>query len=67
MRSEVADVTGIVKYIGKTVFRHQNWGGRLRIPLPPYSAAYVLERRERVFKLFLLSISREFSKSFGPV
>ena len=56
MRSEVADVTGIVKYIGKTVFRHT---------FPLYSAAYVLERRERVFKLFPLSIARAFSKSFG--
>ena len=27
VRSEVADVTGIVKYIGKSVFRHQNVGG----------------------------------------
>ena len=70
MRSEVANVTGIVKYIGKSVFRHQNWGGAgggLRPPFPQYSAAYVLERRGRVFKLFLLSISSEFSKSFGPV
>ena len=66
MRSEVADVTRIVKYIGKSVFRHQNWG-ELRSPLPPYSAAYVLERRERVFKSFPLSISREVSISFGPV
>ena len=50
---------------GKSVFRHQNWG-ELRPSLPPYSAAYVLERRERVFKLFPLSISREVSISFGP-
>ena len=27
MRSEVADVTGILTYIGKSVFRHQNVGG----------------------------------------
>ena len=27
MRSEVADVTGIVKNIGKSVFRHQDVGG----------------------------------------
>ena len=58
VRSEVVDVTGIVKYIGKTGFRHT---------FPRYSVAYVLERGERVFKLFPLSISREFSKSFGPV
>ena len=29
VRSEVADVTGIVKNIGKSVFRHQNVGGGL--------------------------------------
>ena len=27
VRSEVADVTGIVKNIGKSVFRHQDVGG----------------------------------------
>ena len=27
MRSEVTDVTGIVKYISKSVFRHQNVRG----------------------------------------
>ena len=27
VRSKVADVTGIVKNIGKSVFRHQNVGG----------------------------------------
>ena len=58
MRSEVTDVTGIVKYIGKTGFWHT---------FSLYSVAYVPERREKVFKLFALSISREFSKSFGPV
>ena len=58
VRSEVTDVTGIVKYIGKTAFRHT---------FSLYSVAYVPERRERVFKLFPISISREFSKSFGPV
>ena len=26
MRSEVADVTGIFNYIGKSIFRHQNVG-----------------------------------------
>ena len=35
VRSEVADVTGIVKYIGKTVFRHQNWGGGYGPLFPP--------------------------------
>ena len=47
VRSEVADVTGIVKYIRKRVFWHQPpppklfWGG-LRIPSPSpfYSATY---------------------------
>ena len=56
-----AYVTGIVKYISKSVFRHQNlsapplfffWGGGegLRTPCPSYSAAYdiliVLETTE---------------------
>ena len=44
VRSEVADNTDIVKYIGKCVFRHQNvaGGGSYVVPLPPspYSAAY---------------------------
>ena len=40
LRSEVADVRGIVKYIGKSVFWHQPPppGGRL-CPLLPYSTA----------------------------
>ena len=35
MRSEVADVTGIVKNIGKSVFRHQNVGEGGGGALPP--------------------------------
>ena len=48
VRSEVADNTDIVKYIGKCVFRHQNVGeGELRRPPAPpphlpYSAAYAV-------------------------
>ena len=29
---EVADVTDVVKYIGKSVFRHQNVGGSTHSP-----------------------------------
>ena len=35
MRSEVADVTGIVENINKSVFRHQTVGGGGRGALPP--------------------------------
>ena len=38
MRSEVADVTGIVKYIGKSVFSAPKRGETL--PPPPPSASY---------------------------
>ena len=46
---EVAVVKGIVKFIGKSVFRHQNEGGSTPLPqilfgvatAPRYSAAYV--------------------------
>ena len=36
VRSEVADVTGIVKNIGKSVFRHQNVGGGGGRPAPQF-------------------------------
>ena len=53
MRSEVVDVTGIVKYIGKTGFRHT---------FPLYSVAYVLERGERVLNCSHFRFQGRFRK-----
>ena len=53
VRSEVADVTGIVKNIGKSVFRHQNvWGGSapqflfLANPCPSLSSEATDDRKQ---------------------
>ena len=52
----------------KVVLGTKTGGRGATVPLPPLlRRLYVLERREIVFKLFFLSISREFSKGFSPV
>ena len=51
---EVADVKGIVKFIGKSVFRHQNEGGSTPLPqilfgvatAPPTPPPMYLYRRD---------------------
>ena len=50
MHSEVADVTGNVKYIGKNIFGTKTW------PPLPYSATYVKKDNKFLFFFFAMSM-----------
>jgi len=51
VRSEVADVTGIVKYIRKSVFGSKTWGA-LRIPLPPTPLSMPESNSSKIYEPF---------------
>ena len=62
MHSEVADVTGNVKYIGKNIFGTKTWPHPqificwAQPPLIPYSAAYVKKDNKLLFFFFAMSM-----------